>query len=91
MLISMRILFCLFFLFSCSSKNKAPTNNREEDLVSLQSAIMHAQASYIKGCVDAMKDLKVPLAFHGCRDKSIIHRQELETFLLQDYTIPKQE
>ncbi len=91
MLISMRILIIALFLVSCASQNNPPTNNREEDLVSLQAAIMHAQASYMKGCVDAMKDLKVPLAFHGCRDKSIIHRQELETFLLQDYTIPKEE
>ncbi len=45
---------------------------------------MQAQASYLKGCVDALKDLKIPLAFHGCRDKSILHRGELDQLMLRD-------
>ena len=55
----------------------------KEVLVSLQSALDAAQSSYLKGCVDGMKELKVPLAFDGCRDKSMVHRQELEYIMIQ--------
>lgn len=87
----MKYIISLLIVTSCTTAKLIPSNGTENDLVSVQAAIMHAQASYLKGCVDAMKDLKIPLAFHGCRDKSIIHRQELETFMLQDYNIPREE
>ena len=64
---------------SCAHHNK--DKHEQEDLVSVDSALMHAQASYLKGCVDALKDIKIPLAFHGCRDKALLHRQEIESFL----------
>ena len=61
-------------LISCAHRPSEP----EEDLVTLNAALNQAQASYLKGCVDAMKTLKIPIAFPGCRDQSILHRQELD-------------
>ncbi|MFP5385870.1 MAG: hypothetical protein ACLGHN_07300 [Bacteriovoracia bacterium] len=69
----------LVFLLSCAHRPA----KKEEDLVSLGAALMQAQASYLKGCVDALKLIKVPLAFHGCRDMSILHRQELDEIMDQ--------
>ncbi len=74
------LIFILSFLMSCA--HRQPEKN--EDLVSLEAALMQAQASYLKGCVDALKDIKIPLAFHGCRDMSIIHRRELDQIMDQD-------
>jgi hypothetical protein len=73
----MKILILLTFVISCSHIKPNP----EEKLVSLDTALMQAQASYLKGCVDGLKDIKIPVAFPGCRDKSIIHRQELESIM----------
>lgn len=69
-------------LVSCA--HQAPKPEQEEDLVSLDAALNQAQASFLKGCVDAMKELKVPIAFPGCRDKAIIHRRELDQLMQQD-------
>lgn len=75
-------MFIILLNFSCAHWH---TSNQElnEELVSLDAALNQAQASYLKGCVDGQKKLKVPLAFHGCRDMSIIHRKEIETFFQQ--------
>jgi hypothetical protein len=72
-------LLILLFLFSCAHRQP----ERNEELVSLEAALMQAQASYLKGCVDALKDIKVPVAFHGCRDMSILHRQEIDQIMNQ--------
>lgn len=77
----MRSIFLLVLLISCA--HKSPPEDQEK-LVSLRAALMQAQASYLKGCVDGMKELKVPLAFHGCRDKAILHWQELEQLFYED-------
>ena len=73
-------LLILFLLMSCAHR----PSETKEDLVSLEAALMQAQASYLKGCVDALKDLKIPLAFHGCRDMSILHRQEIDQIMEQE-------
>jgi hypothetical protein len=75
----MKYLILIPMLVSCAHYKQTP--RKEEDLVTVQTALMQAQASYLKGCVDAMKELKIPVAFHGCRDKSIIHRQELNSIM----------
>lgn len=76
----MKLFFLFLFFISCAHKNNQPLN---EEMVSVEAAITHAQFSYLKGCVDALKELKVPIAFPGCRDKSLIHRQEIESIMLQ--------
>lgn len=70
----------LFALVSCA---QAPVK-KEQDLVTVRTALDQAQASYMKGCVDAMKDLKIPIAFPGCRDKAIVHRRELDSIMEQE-------
>jgi hypothetical protein len=77
----MKELLFLLLIVSCShTKPKKET----EDQVSLNAALNQAQASYLKGCVDALKEFKVPVAFPGCRDKSLLHRQELDSIMAQD-------
>lgn len=66
-----------------SSCSQAPIRNKEE-LVSIDAALNQAQASYLLGCVEAMKSIKIPVAYPGCRDKSLIHRQELDQTMGQD-------
>ena len=74
------ILFSLI-LSSCAHVSHEAES---EDLVSLTSALDQAQAPYLKGCVDAFHQIKVPMAFEGCRDKSLIHRRELDQIMNQD-------
>lgn len=76
----MKILFILLFSMSCAQVPKKDG----EDLVSVDAALNQAQASYLKGCVEAMKELRIPVAFPGCRDKSLLHRQELDLIMKQD-------
>lgn len=77
----MKISLLLFILTSCA--HHLP--KKQEDLVSLEAALNQAQASYLKGCVLALKDLKIPAVFTGCRDKALLHRQELEQIMSQDF------
>lgn len=77
----MKISLLLFILISCAHH----PSKKQEDLVSLEAALNQAQASYLKGCVMALKDLKIPAVFMGCRDKAILHRQELEQIMSQDF------
>lgn len=76
----MKSIFILLLLVSCS---QVPTKKGDED-VPLDAALNQAQMSYLKGCVEAKKELKIPQVFEGCRDKSLLHRQELEEILGQD-------
>jgi hypothetical protein len=70
----------IFLLITgCAHRNSPPSS--EEALVSVKTSIDQAQASYLLGCVEGQKKLKVPLTFNGCRDMSLIHRQELESIL----------
>ncbi len=68
-------LLILFFLYSCSqvSVKKAP----EEDLVSVDSALNHIHASYMKGCVDTYKEMKMPASFELCRDRAKLHKDQV--------------
>lgn len=74
--------FILITLFLVSCAHKQPQNR--EDLVSVLSALDQAQMSYLKGCVDAMKDQQIPVNFENCRDKSKAHRLELDSIMDQD-------
>jgi hypothetical protein len=76
----MKKIIILLFFVSCA---QAPLN-KEKDLVSLNAALNQGQASYLKGCVDAYRALNIPMAFPACRDRSFIHRQELDSIMDQD-------
>jgi hypothetical protein len=76
----MNKLILLLILISCA---QTPPKKGEE-LVSVNAALNHAQASYLKGCVEAYHDLNIPAAFPRCRDKSSLHRQELDSLMGMD-------
>lgn len=78
----MKYLILLSLLISCAHGPKKVED--EDNLVSVDTALMQAQASYLKGCVDALKALNVAQAFPGCRDKSVIHRKEIENFMQEN-------
>jgi hypothetical protein len=42
------------------------------------------QASYLKGCVDAYKELKLGPAFPSCKERAKNYRMEIESILSQD-------
>jgi hypothetical protein len=73
-------LFCLNILllniiFSCAHSSS------DEGLVTVSTALDQAQASYLRGCVDALKSMGVPSAFPGCKNLSNIHRKEIESIM----------
>ncbi len=74
--------FIAFFVLLISCAHTPPS--QEKNLVSLDAALNQAQASYLKGCVLALRDLNIPSVFSGCRDKAILHRQELNSLMGQD-------
>lgn len=78
----MKYFIMLFALVSCAQV--APKKTYKDDLVSVDAAINQAYSSYLKGCVDAFHDLKMPGAFASCKDKALIHRRELDSFMAQD-------
>lgn len=77
----MKYISLLLILIGCA---QVPPKSNKDDLVSVDAALNHAQASYLKGCVDAFHDLKVPVAFVTCRDRSLEHRRELDSIMDQD-------
>lgn len=77
----MKYVFMLFILVACSHH---PKKEVEDDLVSVDAALDQAQASYLLGCVEAFKELKMPVSFPNCRDKSLNHRKELDSIMEQD-------
>jgi hypothetical protein len=77
-------IFLLFILYSCSQLSpKNPAHNGVET-ISLGPVYDHLRSSYLKGCVDAYKSLKVPLAFETCLDKAILHEKEVREIMDQD-------
>ncbi len=74
-------LFLLFFLYSCSQVSiKSPPHG---DLVSVDAALDHIHASYLRGCVEAFKELGVPTSFEHCRDKAKDHQNEVKEIIEQ--------
>lgn len=76
-------IFLLFILYSCSQlSQKNPPHDAET--ISLGPVYDHLRSSYLKGCVDAYKSLKVPLAFETCLHKAILHEKEIREIMDQD-------
>lgn len=76
----MKFFLILFALASCAQTPQ----KKGEELVSVNAALNQAQASYLKGCVEAHRLLNIPISFPACRDRSFIHRQELDSIMDQD-------
>ncbi len=76
----MKLLICALFLYGCSQLPKPKNSDAapiEDHLITAQVALDHIQFSYLRGCVDAFKLLKIPASFETCRDKSKEHRKEV--------------
>jgi hypothetical protein len=76
-----KLLF-LLFLYSCSQVSKKPAF--PDDMITVQTALDHIRSSYLKGCVDAWKDLGFPVSFEICRDQAKLHEKEVREILDQD-------
>ncbi len=73
----------LIIFVSCATEPKktfVPFEERE-DLVTLPTALDQAQASYVKGCIDAFHEMKKSLIFVKCREMGVLHRQELNAIM----------
>ncbi|MBA2405071.1 MAG: hypothetical protein H0V66_09900 [Bdellovibrionales bacterium] len=73
----------LLFLYGCSQVPVTKPSPLEEDNVTVDTALMHIKASYLRGCVDAFKDMKLPISFETCRDKAQLHREEVQSIMDQ--------
>ena len=74
----------LFLIAIISCAHRPPLTDKKDDLVHVSTVMDQVQASYLKGCADAFGMLKIPRPFETCRDKAILHRQEIQSILDQD-------
>lgn len=75
----------LFFITACTTISNNPNSKSpediNEDLVSVKIALDQAQASYMKGCVDAYNSVSMSPVFEKCRDIAKLHRKELNQIM----------
>ncbi len=76
----MKILI-LLILVACA--HRPPLADKKDDLVHISSVMDQVQFSYMKGCVDAYKDLKLGPSFPDCREKAKAHRMEIKSIIDQ--------
>lgn len=76
------LLGMIFLAIGCSHTQNIKPNY--QDQVSLGTALMHAKASYLKGCVDGYRALGVVGNFDNCRDKAQKHLEEIQYIMDQD-------
>jgi len=69
--------FLLLFLIACSSTRQNP----QDDSVTVRTALDQAQMSYLKGCVDSFRTLKMAPSFDHCKERAIAHRIELDSIM----------
>jgi hypothetical protein len=72
-------------LYSCSQVS--PRQNTS-DLVSVDAALNQARSSYLKGCVDAYHEVKIPKPFSDCLNKARVHQQQLLEIMDQQPALP---
>jgi hypothetical protein len=63
----------------CSSMSSRP--KLESDVVSVQTALDHAQMSYLRGCVEGLKEYAKKGHFPFCKEKAKLHRHEIQSIL----------
>ena len=71
----------LLSLIACASK--PPLTNHKDELVHVSTVMDQVQFSYLKGCVDAYKELRLGPAFETCKVKAKDHRLEIQSILDQ--------
>ena len=71
-------LLCLLFI-GCSNlpKERSP----EEPLVSVNAALNQAQASYLRGCVEAYQSFRLGPTYFYCLENARKHRVELQNIM----------
>jgi hypothetical protein len=74
--------FFLLILISCA--HKIPLSNKQGDLVHVSTVMDQVQSSYLKGCMDAYKEMNLAPAFPTCKEKAKEHRAEIQSILDQD-------
>ena len=75
-------IFCLFALAYGCSQVKPKPQERDDD-VSINAALNQAQASYLLGCVQALKKSQTTPVFPECRELAIKHRIQIEETIRQ--------
>ncbi|MFL5786228.1 MAG: hypothetical protein ACJ76H_16535 [Bacteriovoracaceae bacterium] len=73
----------LLAIISCAHK-KIPLSEKQDDLVHVSTVMNQVQASYLQGCVDVYKEMKLAPAFPTCKEKAKEHRAEIQSILDQD-------
>lgn len=74
----MKNLMLSFIIIGCA---KVPV---KDEWVTVNAALNHAQASYLRGCVDAKHELKLKGVFEGCRNNARNHRDEIQALMDQE-------
>ena len=80
------LIFMLILSYGCSQvKTKFPSSPEEtEEDVSIDAALNQAQASYLLGCVQALKPAtSTTPVFPLCRDRAVKHRLAIEETIRQ--------
>ena len=77
-------LFILFLVTSCS--HQLMKKEKRSELVSVDVALDQAQMSYLKGCVESYRDLRMGPSFPHCREKAMAHRLELNQIMDTEIT-----
>lgn len=73
-----KILLLLFLTYGCAQVPPRGKVNTQNDDVSLVVALDQAQMSYLKGCVEAFKEMGQGPSFDRCRDRAVQHRKEID-------------
>jgi hypothetical protein len=75
----MKYTFLCFALIGCASIK--PERSQEEPLVSVEVALDQAQASYLRGCVEAYQSLRLGPTYFYCLENARKHRLELQNIM----------
>jgi len=82
----MKYLTILLLIASCA--NLPPERSQEEPLVSVNTALDQAQASYLRGCVEAYQSLRLGPTYFYCLENARKHRLELQNIMDTPVEIP---
>lgn len=73
--------FFLLSLIACATKH--PITNHKDELVHVSTVMDQVQLSYMKGCMDAYREIKLPEPIETCKVKAKDHRLEIQSILDQ--------
>ena len=78
-------LLLLLLLVSCAHKKPQAVQCPEpdDDRVSVNAALNQAQMSYLKGCVDSFRFLRMAPSFEHCVEKAKAHRLDIQSIMDQ--------